>query len=93
MEAVFAPFVSGGVVGYYSVSSVSLSTDAAAVDVDGKIGGLLRAGFDLGKFRLAAEYNLIGASEVPSGTETIDVKNGYIGISLGFFVGGGKWGK
>lgn len=89
----FAPFVGAGV-GYYAVGGASLNADAAAVDLDGKIGGLLRAGFDLGKFRLAAEYNLIGASEVTNtNNETVDLKNGYFGISLGFFVGGGKWGR
>jgi len=87
----FAPFLGAGV-GYSSLGSLSASFDGNAspeVDVDGKFGGLIRGGFEIGKVRLAATYNLIGASEV----ETSEIKNSYIGISFGFYFGGGKWKK
>ena len=60
------------------------------LELDGKFGGLIRAGFELGKLRLAASYNLIGKSDLGEGVE---VKNSYLGISLGFYLGGGKWKK
>jgi hypothetical protein len=59
-------------------------------EVDGELGGFFRAGFELGKLRLAATYNLIGKSELDGGGE---VKNSYFSVSLGFYLGGGKWGK
>jgi len=84
----FAPFVGTGV-GYSSLANIELSVDGFndEAEVDSKFGGLLRAGFELGKFRVAASYNLIGKSNI----EETEIKNSYFGISLGFFVGGGKW--
>lgn len=95
----FAPFFGAGV-GYSSLGSIGFDIDdiediedvegSADVEVDGKFGGLIRAGFEAGKFRLAATYNLIGKTELAEG---LDVKNSYLGISLGFYFGGGKWKK
>ncbi|WP_036386387.1 hypothetical protein [Muricauda sp. MAR_2010_75] len=91
----FAPFIGGGV-GYSSLGNLSSSVEVEGVqasvdlEVDGKFGGLVRAGFEAGKFRLAATYNLIGKSDLGDGAE---VKNSYFGISLGFYLGGGKWKK
>ena len=92
----FAPFFGAGV-GYSSLGSIGFDiTDEeeiegdAELEVDGKFGGLLRAGFEAGKFRLAATYNLIGKTELP---EAVEVKNSYLGISVGFYLGGGKWKK
>ena len=83
------PFFGVGA-GYSTLANLSFEDfgDAEA-EVDGKFGGLVRAGFELGKFRLAATYNLIGKSEI----ETAEIKNSYLGISLGFYLGGGKWKK
>jgi len=92
----FAPFLGAGA-GYSSLGSIGFDIDDvediegdADVEVDGKFGGLIRAGFEAGKFRLAATYNLIGKTELAEGLE---VKNSYLGISLGFYLGGGKWKK
>ncbi|WP_421808108.1 hypothetical protein [Flagellimonas sp.] len=96
----FAPFFGAGV-GYNSLGNVGfdagtfgeddiLVLDEAGIDVDSKFGGLVRAGFEAGKFRLAATYNFIGKTELGEGLE---VKNSYLGISLGFYLGGGKWKK
>lgn len=92
----FAPFLGGGV-GYSSLGSIGFDLDdieeaegSAGVEVDGKFGGLVRAGFEAGKFRLAATYNLIGKTELFEGAK---IKNSYLGISLGFYLGGGKWKK
>nr|WP_299345930.1 hypothetical protein [Allomuricauda sp.] len=95
----FAPFVGAGVgysflanleVDFTQVEGVPDGEDSTGeAEVDGQFGGLIRVGFELGKLRLAATYNLIGASDV----EGTDIKNSYIGLSLGFYLGGGKWGK
>ena len=106
-DSSFAPFVGAGV-GYYSVANVSFSADAEStnfgtdteasaneIEADGKFGGMLRAGFDWGKFRLAAEYNIVPKSDLKdiNGETFGTTKNGYFGVSLGFFLGGGKWGN
>ncbi|MGX1928583.1 outer membrane beta-barrel protein [Flagellimonas sp. 2504JD4-2] len=83
----FAPFLGGGI-GFSSLANAELTDED--IEVDGKFGGLVRAGFELGKLRIAATYNLIGKSEIDDGAE---IKNSYIGISLGFYFGGGKWKK
>ncbi|WP_420321408.1 hypothetical protein [Flagellimonas sp.] len=90
----FAPFVGGGV-GYSTLANLSFDLQVTddEFEVDGKFGGLVRAGFELGKLRMAATYNLIGKSEIGEGVDALEVKNSYIGISLGFYVGGGKWKK
>lgn len=86
----FAPFIGGGA-GYNTLANLEVDFlgETAEAEVDGKFGGLVRAGFELGKLRVAATYNLIGKTEI-EGSET---KNSYFGISLGFYVGGGKWKK
>ena len=91
-----APFIGAGV-GYHQPGTIGFDNDSydeelleADILVDGKFGGLIRAGFEAGKFRLAATYNLVGKSEL---LEAVEVKNSYLGISLGFYLGGGKWKK
>lgn len=80
----FAPFLGGGV-GYSTLGNLSSSVDTELVEgsveleVDGKFGGLIRAGFEAGKFRVAATYNLIGKTDLGEGAE---IKNSYLGISL-----------
>ena len=88
----FAPFLGAGV-GYSSLANIGFDVEgfeSDEVELDGKFGGLIRAGFEAGKFRLAASYNLIGKSDLGEGVE---VKNSYLGLSLGFYLGGGKWKK
>ena len=88
----FAPFVGAGI-GYSALANLTFDNQITddEFEVDGKFGGLLRAGFELGKFRMAANYNLIGKSEIGEGIDAVEAKNSYFGISLGFFLGGGKW--
>jgi len=91
----FAPYIGGGA-GYYSVASVGLVNNQTVVlDASGKIGGLVRGGFELAKFRMGLEYNLVPKSTLKndSGNEIGTISNGYLGIHLGFYVGGGKWKK
>lgn len=92
----FAPFIGGGL-GYYALTDVEINdndftnqvTIERETEVEDKFGGLIRAGVEWGKFRLAASYNIVGDSDLGNG---VDVNNSYVGLSLGFYAGGGKWG-
>jgi len=94
----FVPYVGAGA-GYYSIANVEFnsnnSSEQIGLDASGKMGGLVRAGFEWGKFRMGLEYNLVPKSTLQntSGNEVGTISNSYLGIHLGFYVGGGKWGK
>lgn len=97
----FAPFIGGGI-GYYSLANVEVDEDDSDVEsseynpsVASKFGGVIRGGFEWAGFRMGLEYNFIPDSELENldGEKIGTAKNSYVGISIGFFVGGGKWGK
>lgn len=94
----FVPYIGGGA-GYYSIANVEFddtdNNNDVNVDATGKLGGLLRGGFEWGKFRMGLEYNLVPESTLQdiNGNNQGTVANSYLGIHLGFYVGGGKWGK
>lgn len=97
-EKNFVPYLGAGV-GYYNIANVEFddtdnSNDFNA-DASGKLGGLVRGGFEWGKFRMGLEYNLVPESTFQdiSGNDKGTVANSYVGIHLGFFVGGGNWGN
>lgn len=95
-----APYIGAGF-GYYALSNI----DIEETDIDEEeIGDLeasfawapmVRAGVELGKFRIGAEYNFVPASNLQNvgGAVIGEAINQYFGFTLGFFVGGGKWGK
>jgi len=92
----FVPFVGGGL-GYGSALSVRADEDTSVSGLSPKSGfaGVLRGGFEWGKFRMGLEYNLVPKSKLYNGTleSNEDISNSYFAITLGFYVGGGKWGK
>ncbi|MBP1676272.1 MAG: Protein of unknown function precursor [Bacteroidetes bacterium] len=90
----FAPFVGAGM-GYYALGKISMSDDDTSVGGAGKFGGLITAGFELSKLRFGVEYNLIPKTEVQAilGGTTTKVSNSYLAITIGFYLGGGKWKK
>lgn len=94
----FVPYIGGGA-GYYSIANVEFddtdNNNDVNVEATGKLGGLLRGGFEWGKFRMGLEYNLVPESTLQdiNGNNQGTVANSYLGIHLGFYVGGGKWGK
>ena len=94
----FVPYIGAGA-GYYSIANVELddtdNSNNVNVDATGKLGGLVRGGFEWGKFRMGLEYNLVPESNLQdiNGNNQGTVANSYVGIHLGFYVGGGKWGK
>ena len=95
----FRPFAGVGA-GIFSLAAASAdfgdgSGSTELLASSSKFGGLIRAGFELGHFRLGVEYNLIGSTTIPltDGTNnfgTIKSKNSYLGIKTGFFFGGGR---
>lgn len=94
----FVPYIGAGA-GYYSIANVEFddtdNSDNVMIDATGKMGGLVRGGFEWGKFRMGLEYNLVPESTLQdiNGNNQGTVANSYVGIHLGFYVGGGKWGK
>lgn len=94
----FVPYIGGGV-GYYSIANVEFddvdSSSDTALDASGKMGGLIRGGFEWGKFRMGLEYNFVPKSELQniSGEKISNISNTYLGVHLGFYLGGGKWGR
>jgi hypothetical protein len=95
-NAKFRPFVGAGV-GIYKLAAVSVSSSGAAgAGADSKIGFYPRVGFDLGHFNVTLDYNIVGATKfdayVGSSTtpQSLETKNGYFGIRIGGFFGGGR---
>ncbi|MDR2887130.1 MAG: hypothetical protein LBV26_03865 [Bacteroidales bacterium] len=93
----FAPFVGGGL-GMYTLASFSTGASSYTVDAGGKFGGALTAGFEAGKFRMALEYNLVPSSGVTVTDNSVtlentSIKNSYLAVTVGFYIGGGKWKK
>ena len=86
------PFVGGGL-GIYSFIN-NKYYGMATVNYD-KFGALFTTGIEFGRFRFAAEYNLVPASNVrlrqSDGTDAnINFKNSYAGVTVGFYLGGGS---
>ena len=93
----FNPFVGAGI-GYASLSSLSVDDDSDydgqdTFKPDGKLGVMLRGGFEAARFRLTLEYNMIGKSTLyyTTGEHLGTVSNNYFGLGLGFYIGGGRW--
>jgi len=83
-----SPFLGAGL-GIYSLASLkSDSFIYDEIDTGTEFGGMIRGGVELGKLRLALEYNIVPKTDFPLGKS---VKNSYLGASIGFYLGGGKW--
>ena len=95
----FRPFVGAGV-GVFSVASggtITVTDGQTPQDVtfssQTKFGGMVRAGFKTGHFVLGVEYNAVPVSTVSTiqaSSIKLDSKNSYLGIKLGFDIGGGR---
>lgn len=95
----FAPYIGAGF-GYYTLSSVELNSND--IDNPDTIGNLeasfkwspmVRAGIELGKFRMGAEYNFVPTSNLQNSNGEVigEAINQYFGFTFGFYVGGGRW--
>lgn len=94
----FVPYIGAGV-GYYEIANIEFD-DATSAEVTpestGEMGGLIRGGFEWGKLRMGVEYNFVPDSKLQdaNGNVTdVTVANSYIGLHIGFYLGGGKWGR
>lgn len=94
-----APFIGGGI-GYYSMANMEVTADDNNLNFDNlepsnAWGGLVRAGIELGKFRMAAEYNIVPDTDLQDSQGLVvgTTSNRYFAFTLGFYVGGGKWKK
>ncbi|WP_276501735.1 outer membrane beta-barrel protein [Terrimonas pollutisoli] len=89
----FRPF--GGVgAGIFSLASAEVNSTQEGVSAGSKFGGMIRGGFEMKHFRLGIEYNLIPKTDVigydnNGEPATMKAKNGYLGIKVGFCIGGG----
>lgn len=97
----FAPFVGGGL-GFHSLENVFYTAEqmdsnitANNIRIQTVFGGIIRGGFEWGKFRLTAQYNIIPKTDLQDidGYVIGKAKNNYFGLSVGFYLGGGKWSK
>jgi len=94
-----APFVGCGA-GIYTIAAVSGGGNSVTVEAGNRFGGMMTAGVEVAKFRLALEYNMIPSSAVKvtgtgSGVAITNdkIKNSYFAFTVGFYIGGGKWKK
>lgn len=94
-----APFIGAGF-GYYALSSIDVNSDDfnspdnfGALEANFKWAPMVRAGIELGKFRMGAEYNFIPASNLQNASGQVigEAINQYFGFTLGAFIGGGRW--
>jgi hypothetical protein len=92
----FRPFIGAGG-GLYRLASASIDDNGYSTDVASayKLGAMIRAGFEVGHFRLAVEYNFVGNSAVQvtdnyGNLYSSTANNSYLGIKLGGWVGFGK---
>lgn len=89
------PFAGAGL-GIYSLASASVSNGTtASASAGSKFGEMIRAGVELSHFRVGVEYNIVPSTKVETVTSggvksTYSTKNGYLGIKVGFCIGGGK---
>lgn len=96
----FAPYIGGGF-GYYGLGAVDIDSgsvpdeDLGELETTFKWAPMVRAGIELGKFRLGAEYNIVPKSNLQdlSGQVIGEAVNQYFGFVLGVYVGGGRWRK
>ncbi|WP_097131559.1 outer membrane beta-barrel protein [Spirosoma fluviale] len=91
------PFVGLGA-GIYSIGSSETFTvtegqnppENVAFTSDTKFGGMIRAGIKTGHFVAGVEYNAVPTTALKLSNTTIDSKNAYLGIKVGFDIGGGR---
>lgn len=77
--------------GYTDVFRIGMP-GALEGNVSNQLGFLLRGGFESGRTRFGLEYNFIPKAdiEIPNGQRIGTVDNSYLGVSIGFTIGGGK---
>lgn len=83
------PFAGAGF-GLFSIAGAYVSSNTSTTNsdvlIDNNFGGMFRAGFEAGHFRLGVEYNIVGKTD-------FSLNNNYIGFKLGVCIGGGRYNK
>lgn len=95
-----APYIGAGF-GYYALSNIEIEDtnidddDIGDLEASFAWAPMIRAGVELGKFRLGAEFNFVPSSDLQnvSGQVVGEAVNQYFGFTLGFTLGGGRWGR
>ncbi|OIN57914.1 outer membrane beta-barrel protein [Arsenicibacter rosenii] len=95
----FRPYVGVGA-GLYTVAGTSFTyddgnqstnTSDVAVEASRKLGLMGRVGFKAGHFNMGVEYNYVPSTKISLMTaQTIKSSNSYVGVKLGFDIGGGR---
>ena len=83
----FVPYVGGGV-GVFHTANVTFSDDFRAGEST-KFGGMVRGGFETGRFRMGVEYMLIPETKLESvllGKQAGTISNSYLNIHVGYFI-------
>lgn len=84
-----ASFLSVGI-GIYNIKGYNPSTYLLnffeEVSDDSELGFIVKGGIEIEKIRLALEYNIVPEIDFEGGEN----KYSYLGISIGFYLGGGK---
>jgi outer membrane protein W len=89
----FRPFGGAGA-GIFSLAGAEVNSTQETVSASTKFGGMIRGGFEMKHFRLGIEYNIVPKTNFVGYDNngepaTLKSKNGYLGIKLGFCIGGG----
>ena len=79
------PFIGGGagIYNFLSIEADSQNGGSFSIPASTKFGGMARAGIEVWHFRAAVEYNFVA--------KTGDINNNYLGIKIGFILGGGQY--
>ncbi|GAB3696633.1 hypothetical protein GCM10027592_19970 [Spirosoma flavus] len=91
----FRPYIGAGV-GIYSLAGGTVvvtngqANDNYVIVAESKFGGMLRVGFKAGHFNMGAEFNLIPNSTSTVLNTRINSQNNYLGVKVGFDIGGGR---
>lgn len=95
----FVPYIGAGL-GLFFLANTDFNSNStissASIASSTKLGGLIRLGFEVSRFRTALEYNIIPSSswDTTIGSSPVgNVKNSYLGLKVGLFIGSTKWGR
>lgn len=84
----------GGLYDVTSSSTITITDGQSWEDItltgDTKWGAMLRGGIKAGHFLVSIEYNAVRASVINVSGSSIKSRNDYLGIKLGFDIGGGR---
>lgn len=92
----YRPYIGFGL-GYYLFNDIDVSNRNGSIEilegsVNNQLGFLLRGGLEIGTIRYGLEYNFIPKAdiEILNGQTIGTIDNSYLGLSVGFTIGGRK---